>query len=103
MSTQITEKEVRHVAKLSRLKLDDNEVKFFTQQLSNVLGYVAKLNELDVTDVQPMAHPTAITNRFRADEPTATLPNEKVLANTSGGGDPPFFRVPKVIGDSSGA
>lgn len=101
MSTPITEKDVRHVAKLSRLKLDDQQVRFFTQQLSNVLGYVAKLNELDVTDVQPMAHPTAIVNRFREDEPGPTLPNDKVLANTEG--DPPFFRVPKVIGDSSGA
>jgi aspartyl-tRNA(Asn)/glutamyl-tRNA(Gln) amidotransferase subunit C len=103
MPASITEKDVRHVAKLSRLKLDDAQIKFFAAQLSNVMGYVAKLNELNVDGVQPLAHPTAIVNRFRPDEPTDALANDLVLANTAGGGDPPFFRVPKVIGDAGGA
>jgi aspartyl/glutamyl-tRNA(Asn/Gln) amidotransferase C subunit len=102
MSQQITDADVRHVAKLSRLKLDDQKVHFFATQLSNVLGYIAKLNELDVTNVQPMAHPTDMSNRFRPDVPTEPLPVEAVLANAPDRDDP-FFKVPKVIGDSSGA
>ena len=102
MPPTITESEVRHVAKLSRLKLDDEQIKFFTSQLAHVLGYIAKLNELNVEGVEPMAHPTALTNRFRDDEPGQPLPIDKVLANAPDA-DPPFFKVPKVLGEGSGA
>ena len=102
MSSQITDADVRHVAKLSRLKLSEEKVHFFATQLSNVLGYVSKLTELDVKDVQPMAHPTDMTNKFRDDVPATPLPIDAVLANAPDRDDP-FFKVPKVIGDSSGA
>lgn len=98
----ITEQQVRHVAKLSRLKLDDEQVTYFTNSLSRVLGYVSKLSELDVQHVEPMAHPTDMTNHFRDDVPTEPLPLEKVLQNAPDA-DPPFFKVPKVLGDGGGA
>ncbi|MEX0742070.1 MAG: Asp-tRNA(Asn)/Glu-tRNA(Gln) amidotransferase subunit GatC [Phycisphaeraceae bacterium] len=98
----ITEQQVRHVAKLSRLKLDDAEVAHFATSLSRVLGYVSKLSELDVEHVEPMAHPTDMTNHFRSDEPTQPLPLEKVLENAPEA-DPPFFKVPKVLNDGGGA
>lgn len=102
MTTQLTEPQVRHVAKLSRLKLSDEQIAFFSSQLSAVLGYMEKLNELDLTDVEPMAHPTDMTNRFRDDRPKPGLPNETVLQNAPAA-DPPFFKVPKVLGDGSSA
>jgi aspartyl-tRNA(Asn)/glutamyl-tRNA(Gln) amidotransferase subunit C len=102
MTLSITEAEVRHVAKLSRLKLSDHQIAFFTSQLSHVLDYIAKLNELDVEGVEPMAHPTAMTNKFRDDQPGPTLAIEQVLANAPDA-DPPFFKVPKVLGEASGA
>lgn len=102
MSTKITEQQVRHVAQLSRLKLDDQQIAYFTRQLGDVLGYVEKLNELDTDQVQPLAHPTQMTNKLRDDQPTDPLSIERVLANAPQS-DPPFFRVPKVLGDGPGA
>ena len=98
----ISEAEVRHVAKLSRLKLSEQQVAYFASSLSHVLGYVSKLDELDVEHVEPMAHPTDMTNHFREDEPTQPLSLEQVLANAPEA-DPPFFKVPKVLGDGGGA
>ncbi len=56
MEKKIDEAEVRKVAKLSRLELSDVEVEEFTGQLSAILDYVAKMNELDTEDVEPLAH-----------------------------------------------
>ncbi len=102
MTARLTDEQVRHVAKLSRLKLDDPQVHYFAEQLSSVLGYVDKLSELDVDDVKPMAHPTDMTNRFRDDEPTPGMDVEDALRNAPAS-DPPFFKVPKVLGDGPGA
>lgn len=97
MSDKITEDQVRHVAKLSRLSLTDEQITFFTSQLGDVLDYVAKLNELDVENVEPMAHPTGMTGNLREDEPTEPLPVDRALENAPES-DPPFFKVPKVLG-----
>ncbi len=102
MPEQLSDEQVRHVAKLSRLKLSDEQVHFFAGQLSSVLDYISKLNELDVDHVQPMAHPTDMTNRFRDDVPVPGMPVDAALANAPEA-DPPFFKVPKVLGDGPGA
>ena len=102
MTQRLTDDEVRHVAMLARLKLNDEQVHFFADQLSHVLEYIAKLNEMDVTDVEPMAHPTAMTNRFRDDTPTPGMPVDDALANAPQS-DPPFFKVPKILGDDASA
>ncbi len=102
MSEKLTENDVRKVAKLSRLKLTDDQVAFYTDQLAHVLGYIDKLSELDVDNVEPMAHPTDMTNKLRPDEPTAGMPVDAALANAPAS-DPPFFKVPKVLGEGSGA
>jgi len=102
MPEQITEQDVRHVAKLSRLKLTDEQVRFFAGQLSHVMDYVDKLSEVDIDGVEPMAHPTDMTNRFRDDSPTPGMPVDDALANAPSS-DPPFFKVPKVLGDGPSA
>jgi aspartyl/glutamyl-tRNA(Asn/Gln) amidotransferase C subunit len=102
MPAKITEAEVRHVAKLSRLRLDDAAIHKMTGELSAVLDYVSKLAELDVTGVEPMAHAMELSNVLREDEPTPGLPIDQVLANAPDQ-SPPFFKVPKVIGEGSGA
>ncbi len=101
MSARITEANVRHVAQLSRLKLTDEQVAFFTGQLAEVLEYIDKLRELDVDDVQPLPHPTDMTNRFRDDQPTQAMPVDEALRNAPDA-DPPFFKVPKVLGEGGG-
>ena len=100
MPEKLTEDDVRHVAKLARLKLSEEQVHLYAEQLSHILQYVEKLNELDLEGVEPMAHAIDLTNRLRDDVPGNVLPVEAALANAPDA-DPPFFRVPKVIGEGS--
>lgn len=101
MERKIDESQVRKVAKLSRLDLTDEEVKEFTGQLSSILDYMAKMNELDTENVEPLAHCLPINNVFREDVPCESLGTEKTLANApqrDGG----FFKVPKILEENSG-
>ena len=102
MPEQLTEQQVRHVAKLSRLALSDDEVRHFGTQLSAVLGYVSKLSELNVDGVEPMAHAMDVHSVVREDVPVPGLPIELVLRNAPDS-ESPFFKVPKVIGEDGGA
>ena len=96
MGKKIDQAQVRKVAKLSRLDLTDAEVEEFTGQLSAILDYVAKMNELDTTDVEPLAHCLPISNVFRADCIKESLGTEKTLANAPQR-DGEFFKVPKIL------
>jgi len=102
MAEKITESEVRHVARLSRLVLSEPEIKKFTRQLANVLDYFQKLNELNVYDVEPMAHAMDLSNVLRADQAKDGLSIDQVLANAPDQA-PPFFKVPKVLGEGGSA
>jgi aspartyl-tRNA(Asn)/glutamyl-tRNA(Gln) amidotransferase subunit C len=73
--------DVAYVAELARIKLTQDEIKTFESQLGQVLKHVAKLNELDVSKVEPMAHSFAIYNVFRADELRESLEREAALSN----------------------
>ena len=102
MPEKITEDQVQKVAKLARLRLSDAEARDMSAKLSAVLDYVAKINELDIENVEPMAHAMELSNVLREDVPQPGMAIENVLANAPDK-SPPFFKVPKVIGDSSGA
>ncbi|MCC6425011.1 MAG: Asp-tRNA(Asn)/Glu-tRNA(Gln) amidotransferase subunit GatC [Phycisphaerales bacterium] len=101
---KITMEDVRHVARLSRLALDDVQLQKFATQLETILGYVDKLGALDVSGIEPMAHALPLHNVLREDVIEPSLPLEQVLRNAPQT-DGPFFKVPKVIGgdeDSAG-
>jgi len=85
---------------LSRLELTEAEVAEFTGQLSAILDYVEKMNELDTTGVEPLAHCLPISNVLRQDIVKESLGTEKVLANAPQR-DEDFFKVPKILDDSS--
>ncbi len=72
---------VEHVAALARIRLSPEEIATFRSQLSQVLEHVAKLNRLEVNDVEPTAHSFPTYNVFRSDEPRPSLPKEAALAN----------------------
>jgi aspartyl-tRNA(Asn)/glutamyl-tRNA(Gln) amidotransferase subunit C len=79
--TKLTEEEVRHVAKLARLKLTSSEVKKFQKQLSEVLDYVEILKKLDTSGVEPTSQVTGLENVFREDKPSKpSLPQKEVLS-----------------------
>ena len=100
MSEKLTEEQVRQVAQLARLKVSDDEVHSFTRHLGAILDYVAQLDELDTSDVEPLAHCLPVQNAFRADEIKDTLSNDAALQNAPQR-DGEFFAVPKVLGDTS--
>lgn len=102
MSGKIDEGQVRQVAKLSRLELGDDEITRFSADLSSILEYIEKLNELNVDDVEPLAHCLPIHNVFREDVPGVSLDTERAMANAPQRADD-HFKVPKVLDDSSGA
>ncbi len=93
---KITRKEVEHVAKLARLALKEDEIDTFTGQLSNILTYVEKLNELDTRNIDPTSHVLPIKNVLREDEVKKSIEREKALSNAPDRTEE-FFRVPKVI------
>jgi len=100
----ISPEQVRHVAKLARLALDEPQLDRFATQLESILEYVGQIGEVDVANVEPMAHALPVANVFRDDVAGTSLPLDKVLQNAPET-DGPFFKVPKVIGaeeDSAG-
>jgi len=101
---KITLDDVRHVAKLARLSLPEENLQRLTQQLEGILEYVDKIVQRDVSGVEPMAHALPLKNVFREDVVQPSLSLEQVLQNAPDT-DGPFFKVPKVIGgeeDSAG-
>ena len=101
---KLTPDDVKKVAKLARLSLDDADVTRLTGQLESILGYVNKISQVDVTGVAPLAHALPLHNVLREDVPTPPLSLDKVLQNAPDA-EAPFFKVPKVIGgdeDSAG-
>lgn len=65
----LTDKEVKHIATLARIKLTEKEEKSLKKDLSSVLEYINKLNEVDTTEVQPLYQTTGLVDSFRSDEP----------------------------------
>ncbi len=98
---RLDDEQVRHVAKLARLKLSDADVHRYAEQLTGVLGYVAQLKEVNVAGVEPMAHPLPLKNVLRGDVVKPGLTTEQVLANAPSR-DGAFFTVPKVLDNGLG-
>ena len=87
---------VRHIARLARIAVSDDEVAALAPELSNILGWVEQLQEVDVDGVQPMTAVIPNELRLREDEVTDGGIRDKVLANAPAA-EHGFFVVPKVI------
>lgn len=93
----ITADTVKYVADLSRLKFDEEDLDMFCEQLSEILTYIAQLDELDTSDVEPTSHTVrSVKNVFREDKKGESLPVEEALAS-SPAKESNFFKVPKII------
>ncbi len=109
---KVTDKDVAYVADLANLELTEDERRGMLRDLNSILDYVDRLNELDISDVPPMAQ---VSDRYGVDESKQgserfayacredvveglrkSLPHEEALANAPDA-DEQFFRVPKVI------
>ncbi|MCC7485619.1 MAG: Asp-tRNA(Asn)/Glu-tRNA(Gln) amidotransferase subunit GatC [Burkholderiales bacterium] len=96
---KITEQEVRYVAGLANLDLTEDEIHRMARELDQILTHMDKLNELDTSQVEPMAqvlYEAEETATLREDVERAALSNAEALANAPlpGAG---YFKVPKVI------
>jgi aspartyl-tRNA(Asn)/glutamyl-tRNA(Gln) amidotransferase subunit C len=92
----LTIEEVEHVAHLARLRLSAEELEKMRTDLSNILGYIDILKEVDVSDVAPTAQVTDLFNIMRDDEVGPSLPREDVLANAPDQRDG-MFRVKAIF------
>jgi aspartyl-tRNA(Asn)/glutamyl-tRNA(Gln) amidotransferase subunit C len=88
--------DVKYVAHLARIALTPDEEKKLGSQLGHILGYIEKLRELDVTNVEPTAHAVPMVNVTRADETRPSLPHDEALRNApkKAGG---LFVVPQIV------
>ncbi|MGM0444763.1 MAG: Asp-tRNA(Asn)/Glu-tRNA(Gln) amidotransferase subunit GatC [Bacillota bacterium] len=96
----INEKEVKYIADLASLKLSDDEVKTFSKQLSDILDYVEKLDELDTEGIVPTAYTVPVKNVLREDKVEDSLDIEKALQNAPEKTNNQF-RVPKIMDEDN--
>jgi aspartyl-tRNA(Asn)/glutamyl-tRNA(Gln) amidotransferase subunit C len=93
---KISDDEVRYVARLARLDLDENRIHNMSKTLSDILTYMDKLNELDTTDIPPTSHVGKTETVFREDKVGKSLSLDEALQNAPDRVGT-FFRVPKII------
>lgn len=94
----LTRADVEKVSLLGRLRLSDAELDTMTTQLSAIVAYVEQLNELDTTNIEPLAHGVELKNVFADDIIHASLAREAALANAPKK-DSEYYRVPAVLGE----
>jgi aspartyl-tRNA(Asn)/glutamyl-tRNA(Gln) amidotransferase subunit C len=88
--------DVGYVAQLARMNLTPAEKELFQRQLSDVLHYIEKLREVDVTEVEAAAHAIPVLNVFRDDNPRDWFTADEALANAPRKANN-LFIVPKVV------
>ena len=88
--------DVKYVAHLARLSLSPEEEQKIGAQLNQILGYIEKLKEVDVSGVEPTAHPFPLVNVTRPDEVRPSLPQEEALRNAPAQANG-LFIVPKIV------
>jgi aspartyl-tRNA(Asn)/glutamyl-tRNA(Gln) amidotransferase subunit C len=88
--------DVKYVAHLARLALTPEEEQRMSPQLDSILGYIEKLKEVDVTNVEATAHAFPLTNVTRPDEVRPCLSNEEALRNAPAKSNG-LFMVPKIV------
>ncbi|HPX35170.1 MAG TPA: Asp-tRNA(Asn)/Glu-tRNA(Gln) amidotransferase subunit GatC [Mycobacterium sp.] len=98
MST-ISRDDVAKLAKLARLALTDSELDSFAGQLDAILGYVGKIQAVDVTGVKPTGNPLRDVNVTRADRIQNSLPQADALAEAPAAEDGRFV-VPQILGEA---
>jgi len=88
--------DVAYVANLARLDLDPALAEVFQRQMETIVGYVRKIGELDLTDIEPTSHGQPVYNVFRPDVERTGLDRERVLANAPARLNDEF-KVPRIV------
>jgi aspartyl-tRNA(Asn)/glutamyl-tRNA(Gln) amidotransferase subunit C len=88
--------DIKYVAHLARIALTPDEEKKLSAQLESILGYIEKLKELDVSNVEPTAHAVPLVNVTRVDEVGPSLSQDEALRNAPAKANG-LFMVPKIV------
>jgi aspartyl-tRNA(Asn)/glutamyl-tRNA(Gln) amidotransferase subunit C len=96
LKTVIDRQMVRHVAALARLQVNEADLDRLTQQMSDIVGYVEKLNELDLAAVEPTSHAVDLLGALQDDAVRPGLAPRDLFGNAPDS-LPPFVRVPKIV------
>ncbi|MEL7537298.1 MAG: Asp-tRNA(Asn)/Glu-tRNA(Gln) amidotransferase subunit GatC [Pseudomonadota bacterium] len=92
----LSQADVQHIAALSRLAFDEQELADFQTKLARIVAFVDQLTAVDMEGVEPMAHPLDLTQRLRADDTDETIDRDRYQQNSAEVADG-FYRVPRVI------
>jgi aspartyl-tRNA(Asn)/glutamyl-tRNA(Gln) amidotransferase subunit C len=105
----LTPDDIRKIARLSRLAIDEDQVELYQAELGAILGYIERLGELDLAGTEPLTHPgegvgidSEPVNRLDKDEPGPVLANDTVMG-IAPRTIPPFYSVPRVLGEGGRA
>ena len=94
----LDKKEVQGVAGLAKLELDDTDISIYTDQLAAILKYVAQLQVVDISGVEPVGQITGLTNQVAKDEiKNCEIPREKLLANAPSS-EKGYIKVKSIFG-----
>lgn len=92
----ITSENVRHVARLARITLTDEQIAVFCRQLNDIVEYIEKLNEIDTSNIEPTSHVAPLNNIFREDLIIPSQQRQEMLKNAPDSNGR-FYIVPKII------
>ncbi len=93
---KVSREEVLHVAELSQLNLEEAEVEQFQEQLSQIIDWQEKMNQLDLKGLDPMIHVQDMKNVSREDQEVPSLTKDETFKNAPAvEGD--YFKVPRII------
>ena len=93
---KLSREQVQHIAELARLALSDEEEALYQEQLSTILAYFERLQELDTEAILPTATVLPLRSVMRADEAKSPFPRESILANAPAS-EAGCFKVPAVL------
>lgn len=92
----VSNKEVKRVATLSRLTLNEKEVEEYTKQMNSILKFAEKLDEINTNDIEPTSHVLNLKNVVREDVVRSSIPRDAALKNAPNKTEE-FFKVPQVM------
>ncbi len=99
MTAEFTPEEVAYVATLARLKLDDDEVLHYAEQLNAVLGHIDAIRALDLAGIPPTSHAFDLVNVLRDDVVESGVERDEVL-RAAPSAESGRFRVPPILGEA---
>jgi aspartyl-tRNA(Asn)/glutamyl-tRNA(Gln) amidotransferase subunit C len=102
MPGEIDDRQVRRIARLSRLDLSPEEARLFAGQLTRILEYFEQLQAVDTEGVEPLVHAVPVADVVREDLPGPAFDTDKALRNAPQR-EGRFFKVPPVLDQASGA